>query len=859
MDRSLAHEFGPVLRTVAQRYFEGVRFPPEAEAELRALHERGYVIHVMRSSSWVNYLYLTWALLRRGLPPVRAVVNLRRWFTRPWRRTAQRGDFEVRFTYARRHGGSSLIFLRRTALGAAEGKVISEDPFSALVALARRSDRPVYLVPELFVWEKWTRRMKPHLMDRVFGSPDTPGFIHSLLAFWRNYHRAQFRVGEPIDLQKFVQDHPGDSDEVLARKVRGSLHHHLARETRAVFGPPRRAPWRLVEETLRDRVLRRSLEEESKATGRSLETLEREVRKDLEQISARLHPTVVGVAAPTLSAIFNRIYDGIVVDEAGFDRAMRAGSKAPVVLVPSHKSHIDYLVMSWVMWNRGYTVPLVAAGANLSFWPLGPLFRRVGAFFLRRSFKDDRVYTAAFKAYIKKLVHDGVMQEFFPEGGRSRTGKLLPARLGLFTWEVDAILEGARDDLYFVPASIDYERVVESHSYSKELAGGEKKPEDLKALLKAPKVLASRYGRIHVNFDQPISLVEFARARGLDLKKGITAEEKKSLVRALGHRTMWGIGRVSTITPQALLSSALLAWRGRGITARELGERIHLLRTLAEQDHTPLSTTLKDAPSDPTVLGPIQEAMRSFCREDMVRLMEVRGELIYQPVDDRRAEMSFYKNTLINWIAPRSLVANALLAAGGAARIDEVKERALFLSRLFKREFIYRVDTSFDVIFDETVQAMERSRLLSRSDDLSTLAVEAHARTWVEFLADLLRDYLESYLIATLALEDVATRGAMDRKALTKTALEVGRAEFLAGRITTAEAISRTTFENAIAWFVERVLLVEEEKKLRLSPSGSQREQLAEDIRAYLRTSSTGSLPGNGSGTRTGQLTLSAL
>ncbi len=169
------------------------------------------------------------------------------------------------------------------------------------------------------------------------------------------------------------------------------------------------------------------------------------------------------------------------------------------------------------------------------------------------------------------------MQEFFPEGGRSRTGKLLPARLGLFTWEVDAILQGARDDLYFVPASIDYEKVVESHSYSKELAGGEKKPEDLKALLKAPKVLASRYGRIHVNFDEPISLVEFARARGLDLKKGITDEEKKSLVRALGHRTMWGIGRVSTITPQALLSSALLAHRGRGITARELGERIGLL------------------------------------------------------------------------------------------------------------------------------------------------------------------------------------------------------------------------------------------------------------------------------------------
>ena len=174
----------------------------------------------------------------------------------------------------------------RTALGAAEGKAINEDPFSALVALARRSDKPVYLVPELFVWERWTRRMKPALMDRVFGSPDTPGFAHSLLSFWRNYQRAQFRVGEPIDLQKFVQEHPGDSDEVLARKVRGSLHHHLARETRAVFGPPRKAPQRVIEETLRDRVLRRSLEVLASQVTMQL-TAARQIRELRRRLEAR--------------------------------------------------------------------------------------------------------------------------------------------------------------------------------------------------------------------------------------------------------------------------------------------------------------------------------------------------------------------------------------------------------------------------------------------------------------------------------------------------------------------------------------------------------------------------------------------
>lgn len=827
----LREEFGPVLRTIGQRYFDGVRFPPEAENELRTLHEQGFVVHVMRSTSWVNYLYLAWALLRRGLPPVRAVVNLRRWFTKPWRYTAQRGEFDVRFMYARRNAGSGLIFLRRTALGVAEGKSIKEDPFPSLVALARRADKPVFLVPELFVWERSTKRISPRLIDRIFGSPDVPGFLHSVVVFWRNHNRAQFRVGEPIDLRRFILENPTDSDALIARKVRGALHQHLARETRAVFGPPLKPPQRVIEETLRDRHVHLQLEEVATRSQRKIESVEREARRDLYAIAARYNPSVVGLSAPILDWVFQRIYDGIEVDEAGFERAMKAASRAPVVLTPSHKSHIDYLVMSWVMWNRGYTVPLVAAGANLSFWPLGPFLRRGGAFFLRRSFRDDPIYSAAFRGYLKKLVHDGVLQEFFPEGGRSRTGKLFPAKLGIFTWLVDAILEGARQDLMFVPVAIDYEKVVESHSYSKELAGGEKKPEDFKALLSAPKVLTARYGRIHLTFDEPVSLAEFAAARGIDVREGaaVTLEQKKGLVRALGLRVMYGIGKVSTITPQALITAALLSWRGRGIGGRELRERVGLLRRLAVSDGTPVSSTLRDAPSDPGVIGPIQEALRTFCRDEMVRLATVRGETIYQPVDERRAELSFYKNTLMNWIAPRSLVANALISAGPDASISEVKDRALFLSRLFKLEFIYRVGTTFDTIFDETVEGMERFGLLSK---------EPHAEEQVQFLADLLRDYLESYLVAAIALEELVTGGPTDKKTFVKAALEVCRGEFLAGRITCAEAVSRTNLENATAWFVDQKILVEKDKKLELGPNGAepaQRQQLVEELRGFLR------------------------
>src|SRR5260370_7692435 len=209
------------------------------------------------------------------------------------------------------------------------------------------------------------------------------------------------------------------------------------------------------------------------------------------------------------------MYGGIGGEGGGWDRAMKGAARGPVVFCPSHKSHIDYLVMSFVLWKRGYSMPLVAAGANLSFFPLGPFFRRGGAFFLRRSFKGDVVYTAVFKAYLKKLVREGVHQEFFPEGGRSRTGKLLTPKLGMLTWEVEAVLEGARDDLNFVPVSIAYEKVPESKSYSRELAGPAKRPEDLKPLLSVWKVLRSRFARITLPFLHPLPLAKFLPALAL--------------------------------------------------------------------------------------------------------------------------------------------------------------------------------------------------------------------------------------------------------------------------------------------------------------------------------------------------------
>src|SRR5262245_18644213 len=833
---ALRSEFGPIGRALGRRYCPHVRVGPAAEAELQGLGAEGFVVHVQRTAAWVSFLYLAWLLVSRALPPIRAVFNMRRWFGKPWIRVAQRGPLDVRLEFARRKGGSALVFLQTTAIGRAGGRSGREDPFPALVALARKSERPVFLVPELVVWEKWSARLKPRWADYVFGTPEAPGFLHSVLAFWRNHKRAQFRLGTPIDLGAFAAANPGDSDAMVARTVRGVLHVHLARETRAVFGPPYKPPERIIEETLRDRALRQTIEQTAARSGKDPASLEREARRNLNAIAARLHPTVLAVLAPMMGWMFDRIYDGIDVDEAGLERAVAVGrGGAPIVICPSHKSHIDYLVMSWVLWKRGYQAPVVAAGANLSFFPLGPVLRRAGAFFLRRSFGSDRLYTATFKAYVRKLVRDGVLPEFFPEGGRSRTGKLLPAKLGLLGWEVEAVLDGARNDLAFLPVAIDYEKIVEGSSYGKELLGGEKKPEDVGALIRAPKVLLRRYGTIHLRFDEPVLLREFMRSRGLEDPDTVTEEEKRALVRALGHRIMWGIARVSTVTPHALVSTALLSHPGRGLPSSVLAARVEGLRRMLLEDGASLSTGLETAPTDPTVPGPVREAVLGFVEGKLVRTDQAKGETVYLPVDERRVQLAYYKNTIINLVAPRALVACAALRGTLDASEESVQTKALFLSRLFKLELIYRVGTPFEIIFAETVDRLVTAGLLVRKYG-TLVPPDALARRKLEFLADIIRDYLQSYLLAALTLQDLAA-GPMERKAFLRAALETGRMEFLQGRLDAAEAISRTTLENALAWLVEQEMVVDRDRKLVLGPGADrpeQREAFRDELRAYL-------------------------
>jgi glycerol-3-phosphate O-acyltransferase len=253
------------------------------------------------------------------------------------------------------------------------------------------------------------------------------------------------------------------------------------------------------------------------------------------------------------------------------------------------------------------------------------------------------------------------------------------------------------------------------------------------------------------------------------------------------------------------------------------------------EDGSSLSAGLADAPTDPTAPGPVRDAILNFIEDKLVRTEQAKGETVYLPEDDRRVQLAFYKNTILNLLVPRALVACAALRGVLDASEESVRTKALFLSRLFKLEFIYRVGTPFEIIFAETVDRLIANGLLVRTGGM-LVPPDARARGELDFLADVLRDYLQSYLLAALTLEDLA-EAPMDKKSFVRAALETGRMEFLQGRIDAAEAISRTTLENALAWLVDQEMVAERERKLVLGPSAErpeQRDAFREELRSYL-------------------------
>ena len=327
------------------------------------------------------------------------------------------------------------------------------------------------------------------------------------------------------------------------------------------------------------------------------ETCQNRARAILVRMSADMNLVQVRYLAYALRKIWRRLYEGIRVDEAGLERlrALVAKGNAPLVLLPSHRSYVDFVVLSYVFFAYNLPLPHILAGEDfLGLGSLSAMMRSAGAFFIRREFSADPLYVAIFEEYLQRLLVDTHCLEFFLEGTRSRMGKTLPPKFGALRTTIEPFLDGRLEDICFVPISIDFERILEENLYSDEMLGKQKPRETLANLLKsAPLLMKANYGYLSLQFGEPLSMKKYLQANVVSetYRRQSEAHEMHSikydpvgnkvdrhgLARSLAYELLGRISASSVAMPTHLVASIFLQLR-KGIKLSRLIEEAEWLR-----------------------------------------------------------------------------------------------------------------------------------------------------------------------------------------------------------------------------------------------------------------------------------------
>jgi glycerol-3-phosphate O-acyltransferase len=811
---AMTSRFNPLFRWFARRFFRHFDLDDATVARLRELEREGSLVFVMRYASRLDYFLFNTLFLREGIALSRFANGILFHYYQPvwkWIRSAltrprgvsQEDEHERERRMTRDvvlAGGSSFLFLRtarplswlRGKRGAVLDAKAELDLLGEVVRTVWSTGKPVHLVPLALFWRRGPRARR-RFLNLSYGGPTRPSDLAKVTGFLSTYQNLFVKVGEPIDLAAFVEAHRDEGEARVTRKVRRSILMFLFREEKVVEGPTVQPRWKIQESVVADPGVEREVQKLAAQPGNSLESARAEARKMFGEIAANMNSTFLAVLNALVTAVERRLF--VSIETIGIEKVAEYAKRNPLVLVPSHRSYFDFLIVSTLFYGNHLVPPYIAARENMAFGPFGFLWRRAGAFFLRKSF-DDPVYKEVFRSYVGYLIREGFTQEFFIEGGRSRTGKTQSPRMGMLSWNVQAFLDTSRRDLFFVPIAITYERLVEEGAMLGELEGEQKADESMLGLLKARKFLRRRFGSVFVNFGEPISLAESLGRRREDLigDDEETARERRIFVEGLGHRIAERINWAVVATATAVASCALLGERRRGVLREDLVGRMQEIVDLLRLQDVKLTPALSRDE------GEFGESISSLVRSDLVKSVEdPRGEILYFEESKRRA-LDLYRNAIVHFLAAPSFLARSLLEGPSGTSLRQ--ELAAWID-LFYHEFFIPRGELMAAHFDALLDHFERLGFTERIDGNPRPTEKGDG--YLRFLAEQTSGLVEAYYATFTAV--LAAEEGFSAKALAKTAQAHFERAALLGEVRRREAANPVTFGNAVELLVRRGIL----------------------------------------------------
>jgi len=533
-----------------------------------------------------------------------------------------------------------------------------------VAAAAAYPDFDVDLVPVAIFWGRAPD--KEASLWRLFFAEDWTlvGRFRKFLHVIVNGRNTVLHFGEPLALRAAMQD--GMNAPRSVRRILRSLRSTLRAQRASTIGPDLSHRRTMVAQLVKTQAVRRAVRTEMRARGLQRRAALLMARKYAVEIAANYSQPFITFMALLLGRLWNRLYGGL--EFGHIENLSDIGDGAEIIYVPCHRSHMDYLLLSYVIYRKGFAVPHVAAGANLNMPLIGRFLRKGGAFFLRRTFKGDALYAVVFTKYLGFMMARGHPLEYFIEGGRSRTGRLLSPRTGMLSMTVSSYLHFPKRPVVFMPVYFGYERIVEGRTYIGELSGQPKEKESVIGLLRSVAALRGKFGKVHVNFGQPIGLDAILCEHNPQWRSelpGISEARPAWIhesVEALALRICAGINSAAAVTPINLVSMAVLAAPRQALPEADLVRQIELYQAL-----------LRDAPYSPMV------TLSQESGEQMTHYAESMGILERQkhPLGDimrmspeNAVLATYYRNNVLHLFAMPSLLACCFIANSRMRTLD---------------------------------------------------------------------------------------------------------------------------------------------------------------------------------------------
>lgn len=793
-------------------------------SKVKALN--GPVVYVLKNRGQLEYRYFNYLFLKEKVSAICYANNCLTLFWWPFKVMWQKLICKIDHFYCnwgkekfdvRKHITTLLKEDKNILLNLSVSRdylfgLIRSDPLTVLdplIDVQRDLQKPIHVVTLQFLYDKHPDKTEKTYFDLLFGEKSQPGGIRKFLLFVMNYkRRPRVKFGDPIDLKRFIATSEKVAHETQGQRLLSAIENDLKIEKSRITGPLLKSKESIIKGIMNDENFQEQLICLAKEENKKFDAIKREAQSYLNEIAADVSYSFVHFAYITLTHIWNRMFSGLVVKHEDLNKIREKAGKNPIVLVPMHRSHIDYLLISYIFYERNITFPHICAGINLNFWPAGRYIRKGGGFFIRRAFEGNRLYKETLYAYIKTLVHMGYCIEFFIEGTRSRTGKLLKPKMGILSHMMRAYFEGACEDICFVPIAINYDHILEHRAYQAEGAGADKTKENAGELLKARKVVRKKYGKVYIEFADPISLRDYCEERKIETRE---METMRKEVSDFAYHLTYHINKVAIVTPISLVSLAILSINKSTFTFDSLMNRIKLLKEYLDFKDVVYSDLINY--SDQYAYN---EAIKKLCERQVLREVETFEDRFFMFEERHRQNLDYYKNNCLHFFVSLACFCKVINSVPNHNKIsiDETIKQFEVIKTLLRHDFTFSERATVKEHILKVIQYCVSKGYVAYDEDLEKITRTTTSHNEIDYVAyqGLLDNFLEAQDITLRYLKHAQFK-KMEKKALIKDILTKAKPMYLKDELTHPESLSRFNLENAFKVCLDLGILKDESQE----------------------------------------------